>query len=74
MEFKAYKRGVAMAAENSRTGKGIPVKMLEGLEANEDRKEAELWDVRLENIKLRNRLKRSESLLRQKVANGYMWR
>ncbi|KAI8825024.1 uncharacterized protein EV422DRAFT_492799 [Fimicolochytrium jonesii] len=71
-EFRAYKRSVALAAENSRTGKGIQVKAVEALEAGEERKDAEVVEVRLENIKLRNRLRRSEALLRQKeeLADG----
>ncbi|KAJ3401770.1 Coiled-coil domain-containing protein 96, partial [Chytridiales sp. JEL 0842] len=71
-EFWKFKRGVALAAENSRTGKGIPVKAIEQLEATEARKEAEVTVVRLENIKLRNKLKRHEQLLRQKeeLADG----
>ncbi|KAJ3174427.1 Coiled-coil domain-containing protein 96 [Geranomyces variabilis] len=71
-EFRLYKRTVALAAENSRTGKSVPAKVIEALEAAEERKEAEVVDVRLGNIKLRNRLKRSEGLLRQKeeLADG----
>ncbi|KAI8919989.1 hypothetical protein DFJ77DRAFT_450724 [Powellomyces hirtus] len=71
-EFRLYKRSIALAAENSRTGKSVPPKVVEMLEAAEERKEAEVVDVRLGNIKLRNRLKRSEGLLRQKeeLADG----
>ncbi|KAJ3159377.1 Coiled-coil domain-containing protein 96 [Geranomyces michiganensis] len=71
-EFRIYKRTVALAAENSRTGKSVPAKVIEALEAAEERKEAEVVEVRLGNIKLRNRLKRSEGLLRQKeeLADG----
>ncbi|TPX58391.1 hypothetical protein SpCBS45565_g08005 [Spizellomyces sp. 'palustris'] len=71
-EFSTYKRAIAQAAENSRTGRKIAPKVLEGLEINEERKEAEVIEVRLENIKLRNRLRRSEGLLRQKeeLADG----
>ncbi|KAG5455822.1 MAG: hypothetical protein BJ554DRAFT_4626 [Olpidium bornovanus] len=65
-EFIQFKRQVALAAENSRTGKPLQPKQVEQLEANEARKEAEVVVVRLENIKLRNRLRRHEQLLRQK--------
>lgn len=65
-EFSKYKRSVALSAENSRTGKPIPVKIVDQLEGTEQRKEAEVVAVRLENIKLRNKLKRDETLLRQK--------
>ncbi|KAI8799757.1 hypothetical protein BJ742DRAFT_116273, partial [Cladochytrium replicatum] len=72
MEFSKYKRSIALAAENSRTGKPIPAKVVDALEATDMRKEAEVVAVRLENIKLRNKLKRHEQLLRQKeeLADG----
>jgi hypothetical protein len=66
-EFTKFKKGVAVAAENSRTGKPLPLKVIEQLESTEARKEAEVVAVRLENIKLRNKLRRHEQLLRQKV-------
>ncbi|RKO93108.1 hypothetical protein BDK51DRAFT_11839, partial [Blyttiomyces helicus] len=71
-EFTKFKRSVALAAENSRTGKLLPVKVVETLEGTEERKEAEVVAVRLENIKLRNKLRRHEQLLRQKeeLADG----
>jgi len=72
LEFTKFKRTAALAAENSRTGKPIPIKVIDQLEATEQRKEAEVVAVRLENIKLRNKLKRDELLLRQKeeLADG----
>ncbi|ORZ27571.1 hypothetical protein BCR44DRAFT_1204777, partial [Catenaria anguillulae PL171] len=57
-EFRKYRRQVAVSSENSRTGKSIPLKVVEQLEAQDSRKEAEVAAVRLENIKLRNKLKR----------------
>ncbi|KAJ3193932.1 Coiled-coil domain-containing protein 96 [Irineochytrium annulatum] len=71
-EFVKYKRGVALGAENSRTGKPLPVKIVDQLEATELRKEADVVAVRLDNIKLRNKLRRHEQLLRQKeeLADG----
>ncbi|KAJ3080006.1 Coiled-coil domain-containing protein 96 [Quaeritorhiza haematococci] len=71
-EFAKYKRTIALSAENSRTGKPLPVKTVDQLEGTEQRKEAEVAAVRLENIKLRNKLKRHEQLLRQKeeLADG----
>lgn len=70
--FWAYKRTVALKAENSRTGKKLPEKLLDQLEATERRKEKEVIAVRLENIKLKNKLRRHELLLRQKeeLADG----
>ncbi|KAJ3015005.1 Coiled-coil domain-containing protein 96 [Thoreauomyces humboldtii] len=71
-EFRAYKREIAGAAENSRSGKPVPPKIVDALEAAEERKDAEVVDVRLGYIKLRNRLRRCEGLLRQKeeLADG----
>ncbi|KAJ3226242.1 Coiled-coil domain-containing protein 96 [Clydaea vesicula] len=71
-EFTKFKRQTAIQAENSRTGKPIPVKLIDQLEGTEQRKEAEVVAVRLENIKLRNKLRRDEQLLRQKeeLADG----
>jgi hypothetical protein len=66
-EFIKFKRSVALGAENSRTGKPIPAKAVELLESTEQRKEMEVIAVRLDHIKLRNKLKRHEQLLRQKV-------
>jgi hypothetical protein len=69
-EFWKYKKAVAAAAENSRTGKPLTDKVIQQLEATERKKENEVVAVRLENIKLRNKLKRQEQLLRQKVIGG----
>ncbi|KAJ3383388.1 Coiled-coil domain-containing protein 96 [Entophlyctis sp. JEL0112] len=71
-EFIAYKRSIALAAENSRTGKPIPAKTVSQLEALDQRKDVEVVAVRLDHIKLRNKLKRHEILLRQKeeLADG----
>jgi hypothetical protein len=66
-DFWKYKRSVALSAENSRTGKTLPEKIVEQLEVTERKKENEVVAVRLENIKLRNKLRRQEQLLRQKV-------
>lgn len=66
-EFTKFKRSTALSAENSRTGKPIPAKLVETLEGTEQRKEMEVVSVRLDHIKLRNKLKRHEQLLRQKV-------
>ncbi|KAI9224567.1 hypothetical protein BC828DRAFT_343699 [Blastocladiella britannica] len=65
-EFRRYKRQTALTAENSRTGKPIPTKLVEQMEQLELKKEQDVAAVRLENIKLRNKLKRHEQTLRQK--------
>ena len=67
--FWKYKKSVALSAENSRTGKTLPERVVEQLEATERKKENEVVGVRLENIKLRNKLRRQEQLLRQKVSS-----
>ncbi|KAI9341691.1 hypothetical protein BDR26DRAFT_836786 [Obelidium mucronatum] len=71
-EFIKFKRSIALSAENSRTGKPIPPKVFAQLEATDQRKEMEVVAVRLDHIKLRNKLKRHEQLLRQKeeLADG----
>ena len=70
-EFVEYRKSIAVDAENSRTGKALPQKVIEQMEALEEKKESEVISVRLENIKLRNKLKRHEQMLRQKVKKGY---
>ena len=66
-EFIAFRRETASGAENSRTGKTFTHSAIDQLEATEAKKVSEVTAVRLENIKLRNKLKRHEQLLRQKV-------
>ncbi|KAI9333533.1 hypothetical protein DFJ73DRAFT_854122 [Zopfochytrium polystomum] len=72
IEFNRFKRSIALSAENSRTGKPIPGKVVEQLEATEGKKDSDVIAVRLEHIKLRNKLRRHEQLLRQKeeLADG----
>jgi len=64
--FRLYKREVALGAVNSRTGKSLTLKDIEFLEAREAQKTAEVVAVRLENIKLKNRLKKREAQLKAK--------
>jgi len=64
--FRLYKREVALGAVNSRTGKSLTLKDIEFLEARETQKTAEVVAVRLENIKLKNRLKKREQQLKAK--------
>lgn len=67
IEFSKFKLQTTLLAENSKSGKSIPVKFIDALEANEVRKDSEVVVVRLENIKLRNKLRREEQLLKRKV-------
>jgi len=64
--FRLYKREVALGAVNSRTGKSLTLKDIEFLEARETQKTAEVVAVRLENIKLKNRLRKREAQLKAK--------
>nr|XP_002126679.1 coiled-coil domain-containing protein 96 isoform X2 [Ciona intestinalis] len=61
-----FKRSVASIAINSRSGRPIQQKDIEMYEANERKKEVEVSQVRLENIKLKNRLRKQEMQLKQK--------
>jgi len=61
-----FKKSVAAAAINSRSGRPILPKDIETYEINERKKEAEVSQVRLENIKLKNRLLKQEMQLKQK--------
>merc|ERR1719346_470493 len=63
MEFK---KQVALNAINSRSGKPIPPKDIEQYLATDNRKEKEVVDVRLENIKLKNKLRKKELQLKSK--------
>ena len=65
--FYKYKRTLSLEAKSSRTGKPLPENVFEQLEATDRRKESEVVAVRLENIKLRNKLTRQEAVLKQKV-------
>ncbi|XP_043918747.1 coiled-coil domain-containing protein 96 [Protopterus annectens] len=62
----AYKKQVAVAALSRKLGKQSAMKEVEELLAKEQRKENEVIRVRLENIKLKNKIKISESSLKAK--------
>ncbi|XP_022080417.1 coiled-coil domain-containing protein 96-like [Acanthaster planci] len=64
--FSQLKRQSAENAINSRTGKAIAPKDIEAYLLNEAKKEEEVKQVRLENIKLRNRLRKREQQLKAK--------
>lgn len=69
MEFK---REIAKAAENSRTGKRIPPSIIKQFEITESKKEQELMRVRLRHLTLRAQLRKLEQALRKKeqLADG----
>jgi len=64
--FMMFKNDVAKQAINSRSGKPISPKDLEQYQMLELKKEQEVMQVRLENIKLKNRLKKREMQLKAK--------
>ncbi|KAK3705171.1 hypothetical protein QZH41_013975, partial [Actinostola sp. cb2023] len=65
-QFTKFKLEVAKQAINSRSGKPISPMDIEQYQSQEVKKELEVTGVRLENIKLRNRLKKREMQLKAK--------
>lgn len=61
-----FKKDVAKNALNSRSGKAIPQKDIDQYVSLELRKDHEVMQVRLENIKSKNKLKKREMQLKQK--------
>lgn len=70
--FIDFKREIAKAAENSRTGKPIPRRIITQFEATEAAKDQEVEKVRLKNIHLRTQLRKLGDRLkeREKLADG----
>merc|ERR1719393_265771 len=64
--FRDFKRSVARNAEYSRTGKRIPLNIIQEIEDFELDKDAEVEEVRGANISLKNRLAKLELQLRKK--------
>mmetsp|Transcript_18327 Transcript_18327/g.45590 ORF Transcript_18327/g.45590 Transcript_18327/m.45590 type:complete len:409 (-) Transcript_18327:926-2152(-) len=64
--FNSFKYEVARSAENSRTGKAIPERVIAEKMEQEDKKESEMERARLKNIHLRYQLRRLEHTLKQK--------
>merc|ERR1719181_861443 len=64
--FREFKHEIALSAENSRTSKPIPKRIIAQFEELELRREAEVEKVRLRNINLRMILRKLESKLRAK--------
>ncbi|KAK3607426.1 hypothetical protein CHS0354_035120 [Potamilus streckersoni] len=64
--FMEFKKQVAFNSINSRSGKPIPPKDIEQYLSAENKKEAEVVNVRLENIKLKNKLRKKEQQLKSK--------
>jgi hypothetical protein len=64
--FRDFKREIAKGAENSRTGKPIPKKIIQQFEITEAKKDQDVEKVRLKNINLRTHLRKLEHQLRAK--------
>jgi hypothetical protein len=64
--FREFKTQIALQAEHSRTGKGIPKKTVELFKEQERDKDDEASKVRLRNINLRMTLRKLENSLRAK--------
>ena len=70
--FTNFKTEIAKAAENSRSGKPIPRKIIRQFEETELRKDEDVSKVRLRNINLKTQLRKLEGKLREKeqLADG----
>ncbi|DAZ97261.1 TPA: hypothetical protein N0F65_009312 [Lagenidium giganteum] len=70
--FLEFKREIAKNAENMRTGKPIPKRVIGQFEAAEMKKDQEVEKVRLKNINLRTHLKKLEQQLhaKEQLAEG----
>jgi hypothetical protein len=64
--FREFKRDIAKGAENSRTGKPIPMRIIGQFESTETKKDQDVEKVRLKNINLRTQLRKIEQQLRAK--------
>ncbi len=64
--FREFKRDIAKGAENSRTGKPMPLRIISQFESTETKKDQDVEKVRLKNINLRTQLRKIEQQLRAK--------
>ncbi|XP_013385373.1 coiled-coil domain-containing protein 96 [Lingula anatina] len=64
--YMEFKKQVALNSINSRSGKPIPPRDIEHFLLQENKKESEVVNVRLENIKLKNKLRKKELQLKSK--------
>ncbi len=67
MEFVEYQNEHALKAVHSRSGKRLTVQELDQHRNSEEAKEKHVIAVRLENIKLQNKITKLEGLIKQKV-------
>ena len=64
--FWEFKAEVPRSAQNSRTGKTIPPRLIAEIESTESARETELGKARLRNIQLMAHLRKLEARLKQK--------
>ena len=64
--FVEFKREIARAAENSRTGKPIPRAIIAQFEATEAAKDKEVEKVRLKNIHLKFQVRKLEGKIKER--------
>jgi len=64
--FIEFKREIFQGAENSRTGKPIPLKLIKQFDDQELNKDSDVEKMRLANINRRNMLRKLEHTLKQK--------
>ncbi|RXM36285.1 Coiled-coil domain-containing protein 96 [Acipenser ruthenus] len=64
--FMAKKKDIAVAAMRRRLGKQAALNEVEQILASEQRKECDLIQVRLANIKLKNKIRKFEAMLKEK--------
>ena len=68
--FGEFKKEIAKSAENSRTGRPIPSRIISQFDDTELAKDEDVSKVRLKNIKLRTDLRKLERQLRDKEQVG----
>lgn len=69
-KFLKLKRETSLKSVSGHTGKQASIKDIEGYFQREQQKEQEVIQVRLENIKLKNQLKKRENQLKEKEELG----
>ncbi len=69
-KYIKLKKEIALKAISSQTGKTVSLKEIETYLLKEQQKEQDVIEVRLENIKLKNQLKKKETQLKAKEELG----
>jgi hypothetical protein len=69
-KYIKLKKEIALKAISTQTGKTVSLKEIESYLLKEQQKEQDVIEVRLENIKLKNQLKKKETQLKAKEELG----